>query len=152
MDEEIIEEVGIDTNNENINNTDMDNSIEEIESDNAYSQDELVSALLQLLEDNRENAEEDDDEVLENEIDSEIVVPVLVQDANPIDYSDVLTEMNVRLYNIESTLSVEEEHNSLATPFAEYDLNSVLLVVVILVLFITLGYQFLKDNFLHFRN
>lgn len=143
---EIIEEVLIEDDNQIVNGIELDNPEQESESLDSYSQDQLISALLSLINEQASQDEEaaDDLIVLEGED-----VPVLVSVDNCVDYSDLLLSLDSRLENIEENLYVPEVQ-SIDTPLSEYQLTNVLLVSILFVSLVYIGYRFIKDNLLHF--
>lgn len=146
---EIFEEINIDTVNENSDNTELVDSVEETQTAPEISQDELVDALLLLLNE-QNNLVQEDNELVNEEIDSEIV-PVLVQSVNEdIDYSDLLNSINSRLESLEQLTIEYNTPQSLDTPLNEYNIQNILLIGVLLLLGVSFGYTFIKDNLLHF--
>lgn len=144
---EIIEEVLIEDDNQIVDGIELDNPEQESESLDSYSQDQLISALLSLI---NEQASQDEEAVDYDLIVSEGEdVPVLVSVDNGVDYSDLLLSLDSRLENIEENLYIPEVQ-SIDTPLAEYQLTNVLLVSILFVSLIYIGYRFIKDNLLHF--
>lgn len=144
---EIIEEVLIEDDNQIVDGIELDNPEQESESLDSYSQDQLISALLSLINEQASQDEEavDDDLIVSEGED----VPVLVSVDNGVDYSDLLLSLDSRLENIEENLYIPEVQ-SIDTPLAEYQLTNVLLVSILFVSLIYIGYRFIKDNLLHF--
>lgn len=144
---EIIEEVLIEDDNQIVDGIELDYSEQESESLDSYSQDQLISALLSLINEQASQDEEavDDDLIVSEGED----VPVLVSVDNGVDYSDLLLSLDSRLENIEENLYIPEVQ-SIDTPLAEYQLTNVLLVSILFVSLIYIGYRFIKDNLLHF--
>lgn len=145
---EIIEEVIIDDSNEIINGSELVDSVEEVESLDSYSQDELISALLHLI--NEQKLEEDssvqeEDFLSVQEEDS----PIAVQNVDAIDYTDLLVSINERLENVETLIIDNSVPDTLDTPLNEYSLSNILLVLVLGILFFMFMYSFIKDNLLH---
>lgn len=147
MNEEILEEVDIETTDTTFDGSVMVDSVEEVEESNNYSKDELVSALLQLIEEEKAK-EQESDNALVTDLEEE-PSPVLVQSADFVDYTEQLDIISYRLESLESSLAVPEP-NSLDTSLKDYSLDNILLVCVIVLLFVNFGYQFIKDNLLHF--
>lgn len=143
---EIIEEVLVEDNNQIVNDTELDNSEQESEGLDSYSQDELISALLSLMNEQASQDEEVADDLIVSEGED---VPVLVSVDNGVDYTDLLLSLDSRLENIEENLYVPEVQ-SIDTPLSEYQLTNVLLVSILFVSLIYIGYRFIKDNLLHF--
>lgn len=144
---EIIEEVLIEDDNQIVDGIELDYPEQESESLDSYSQDQLISALLSLI---NEQASQDEEAVDDDLIVSECEdVPVLVSVDNGVDYSDLLLSLDSRLENIEENLYIPEVQ-SIDTPLAEYQLTNVLLVSILFVSLIYIGYRFIKDNLLHF--
>lgn len=144
---EIIEEVLIEDDNQIVDGIELDYPEQESESLDSYSQDQLISALLSLI---NEQASQDEEAVYDDLIVSECEdVPVLVSVDNGVDYSDLLLSLDSRLENIEENLYIPEVQ-SIDTPLAEYQLTNVLLVSILFVSLIYIGYRFIKDNLLHF--
>lgn len=144
---EIIEEVLIEDDNQIVDGIELDYPEQESESLDSYSQDQLISALLSLI---NEQASQDEEAVNDDLIVSEGEdVPVLVSVDNGVDYSDLLLSLDSRLENIEENLYIPEVQ-SIDTPLAEYQLTNVLLVSILFVSLIYIGYRFIKDNLLHF--
>lgn len=147
MENEIFEEVLIEDDYQIVDNSVLVDSVEEVESVITYSQDELVSALLSLM---NEQASQDEEALEDDLIVSEGEdVPVLVSLDNGVDYTDLLLSLDFRLQNIEDNLYVPEVQ-SIDTPLSEYQLTNVLLVSILFVSLIYIGYRFIKDNLLHF--
>lgn len=147
VENEIIEEVLIEDDNQIVDGIELDNPEQESESLDSYSQDQLISALLSLI---NEQASQDEEAVDYDLIVSEGEdVPVLVSVDNGVDYSDLLLSLDSRLENIEENLYIPEVQ-SIDTPLAEYQLTNVLLVSILFVSLIYIGYRFIKDNLLHF--
>lgn len=144
---EIIEEVLIEDDNQIVDVIELDYPEQESESLDSYSQDQLISALLSLINEQASQDEEavDDDLIVSEGED----VPVLVSVDNGVDYSDLLLSLDSRLENIEENLYIPEVQ-SIDTPLAEYQLTNVLLVSILFVSLIYIGYRFIKDNLLHF--
>lgn len=144
---EIIEEVLIEDDNQIFDGIELDYPEQESESLDSYSQDQLISALLSLINEQASQDEEavDDDLIVSEGED----VPVLVSVDNGVDYSDLLLSLDSRLENIEENLYIPEVQ-SIDTPLAEYQLTNVLLVSILFVSLIYIGYRFIKDNLLHF--
>lgn len=144
---EIIEEVLIEDDNQIVDGIELDYPEQESESLDSYSQDQLISALLSLINEQASQDEEavDDDLIVSEGED----VPVLVSVDNCVDYSDLLLSLDSRLENIEENLYIPEVQ-SIDTPLAEYQLTNVLLVSILFVSLIYIGYRFIKDNLLHF--
>lgn len=144
---EIIEEVLIEDDNQIVDGIELDYPEQESESLDSYTQDELISALLSLINEQASQDEEavDDDLIVSEGED----VPVLVSVDNGVDYSDLLLSLDSRLENIEENLYIPEVQ-SIDTPLAEYQLTNVLLVSILFVSLIYIGYRFIKDNLLHF--
>lgn len=144
---EIIEEVLIEDDNQIVDGIELDYPEQESESLDSYSQDQLISALLSLINEQASQDEEvvDDDLIVSEGED----VPVLVSVDNGVDYSDLLLSLDSRLENIEENLYIPEVQ-SIDTPLAEYQLTNVLLVSILFVSLIYIGYRFIKDNLLHF--
>lgn len=144
---EIIEEVLIEDDNQIVDGIELDYPEQESESLDSYSQDQLISALLSLINEQASQDEEavDDDLIVSEGED----VPVLVSVDNGVDYSDLLLSLDSRLENIEENLYVPEVQ-SIDTPLSEYQLTNVLLVSILFVSLVYIGYRFIKDNLLHF--
>lgn len=150
--EEIIEEVIIDSVDEIIDYTDMDNTEQEIESSLSYSEDELVSALLHLINEQKdlEDSLDQEEEIL---LDQEGLepVPLLVQSVDEsIDYTDLLISLNEKMDSISTTLSGVATPDTLQTPLNEYNLTNILLVVLLALFGVSMLYKLIKDNLLHF--
>lgn len=143
---EIIEEVLIEDDNQIVDGSELDNPEQESESLDSYTQDELISALLSLMNEQASQDEEAADDLIVSEGED---FPVLVSLDNGVDYTDLLLSLDSRLENIEENLYIPEVQ-SIDTPLAEYQLTNVLLVSILFVSLIYIGYRFIKDNLLHF--
>lgn len=148
MENEIIEEVYLDDLNQSVDGVELVDSVEEIESSDTYSQDELVSALLSLM---NERAAAEEEEVEDQEVFSQVEenLPVLVSLDNVVDYTDLLVSIDNRLSAVEDSIKESNSVQSLDTPLSEYSLSNVLLIGILAVSIIYIGYRFLKDNLLH---
>lgn len=147
MEDEVFEEVFIDDSCEVTDSVELVDSVEEIEEDSTFSQDELISALLSVLNEHasqEEDASSDPEEIIVNEVTE-------VTEVEPqIDYTDILTSMDSRLFTLEEQALVPDEVYSIDTPLNQYKLDSFLLVIIFIVTFVNFGYQIIKDNLLHF--
>lgn len=143
---EIFEEVLIEDDNQIVDGSELDNPEQESESLDSYTQDELISALLSLMNEQASQDEEAADDLIVSEGED---FPVLVSLDNGVDYTDLLLSLDSRLENIEENLYIPEVQ-SIDTPLAEYQLTNVLLVSILFVSLIYIGYRFIKDNLLHF--
>lgn len=148
---EIFEEINIDTVDEIIDHTDMDNTEQEIEGSLSYSENELVSALLHLINEQKEVEDSlDQEEILLDQEESE-PVPILVQSVDEsVDYTDLLISLNEKMDTISTTLSGVATPDTLSTPLNEYNLTNILLVVLLALFGVSMFYKLIKDNLLHF--
>lgn len=151
MENEIFEEVLTEDLNQSVDGSELVDSVEEVESFDSYSQDELISALLSLLNERAaDNEFNDEAQLFETEpfVEPE---PLLVQSVDDqIDYTDLLMSIDSRLSAVEDSIIESNSVQSLDTPLSEYSLNNILLIGILIVSIIFIGYQFIKDNLLHF--
>jgi len=153
--EEIFEENNIDTTNEDINSTELDNTESEVKTTNEDNEVDTVESILLLLEERLK----EDREALQDEADLftgsgyEVPepTPLLIQSVEEqIDYTDLLIQLNDKTDYIASTLSEAVEPDTLATPLNEYNLTNILLVCFLGLFGLSMLYKLIKDNLLHF--
>lgn len=145
---EIFEEVNTEDINQNIDGTELVDSVEEVESSNTYSQDELISALLSLM--NERAAEEVQEEVFSDDLIVQETEPVKVVVENETDFSYYFDPLYNSLDHFEDQLIEAYSVQTLDTPLAEYDITNILLLGILVMFIISFCYRFIKDNLLHF--
>lgn len=153
MENEIFEEVYIEDSDEVVNSDQLDNSIEEVESTDTYSQDELISALLSLMNDKA--AEDSEEEFEEETFENSSPEPVLVQSVDEsIDYSSQLDSIIDELIGINShidnVVSVITPHD-LFTPLNDYTLTETFLLFGVLLGLFGFSASFISNHVFHLR-
>ena len=145
---EIFEEVYLDDTDEIVDGSELVDTVEEVESVPTYNQDDIVSALLYIL--NEQKSDEDsldqEEEFLSDQGEDS---PIVVQNVDTIDYTALLVSIDERLENVETLILDNSVPDSLDTPLNEYSLSNILLVLVLGVLAVSFMYSFVKDNLLH---
>lgn len=135
MNEEIFEENIVDTINEDNDNTNMDNTFEEIETSSEVDEVDTVESILSLLEQRllEDRLNEDEEDTLHSTTSSGVAaedVPVNVQNVNEVDYTDLLVSIDSKLDTLlytESGVLVNSSHG-IYTPLNDYTLSELFMV------------------------
>lgn len=146
MENEIIEEILINDINESVDGSELVDSVEEVETAPEISQDELVDALLSLI---NERSQDLDQEEETEEVEDEPTI-VTVHDDSTIDYSDLLSNgfdtLGAELLSInENTLP----ETTIDTPISQYSLTNFLLFIIIAFMFMSMCFKLIRDFMLH---